>query len=224
MTNQQLTYHVDLVFCIDATGSMTHIIKNVKQNALEFHSLLQQRLNGKNKFVDVLRVRVLAFRDYYDDGIPPMVDSEFFILPQHQSAFKQFMNTIEPIRGYSNEESGLEALALAIQSNWTTGGNRRRHVILLWTDASAHRLELLDKPADYPSGIPADFDALTDLWNDEVIRSKAAKRLGLFAPDVQPWTEIGYRWSNVIHVPTKAGDGMKDEDNLLFLDGLFEEE
>lgn len=30
----KMTYNVDLVFCIDATGSMEYLIDTVKQNAL----------------------------------------------------------------------------------------------------------------------------------------------------------------------------------------------
>ena len=34
--NYKLTYNVDIVFCIDATGSMDNVINIVKENALHF--------------------------------------------------------------------------------------------------------------------------------------------------------------------------------------------
>ena len=37
MEGYKLTYHVDMVFCIDATGSMRHVLDLVKQNALNLY-------------------------------------------------------------------------------------------------------------------------------------------------------------------------------------------
>jgi hypothetical protein len=94
MTNQQVTYHVDLALCIDATGGMRDVIERVKENALTFHSSLMHVLELKDKRVDVLRVRVLAYRDYYDTKAPAMSTSDFFTLPTQQDEFKAFVNTI----------------------------------------------------------------------------------------------------------------------------------
>jgi hypothetical protein len=204
MTNQHVAYHVDLVLCIDSTGSMTHIIENVKNHAIGFHKLLQQRLTEKSKFVDIIRVRVLAFRDFYDNGIPPLLASNFFVLSQDESEFKQFVSTIQPIRGYSNEESGLEALAIAMQSAWTTGGDRRRHVIVMWTDEAAHPLEKRPKPAGYPSNILSNYNELADLWHGQLMDARA-KRLVIFAPETTPWSDIATHWNQVIYLPSQAG-------------------
>ena len=48
-SNYKVTYGVDLVFCIDVTMSMAHILDTVKQNALRFYSLNfrgRQRISG----------------------------------------------------------------------------------------------------------------------------------------------------------------------------------
>ena len=37
MDKYQLTYHVDMVLCIDASGSMRHVIDIVKESALHFY-------------------------------------------------------------------------------------------------------------------------------------------------------------------------------------------
>jgi hypothetical protein len=55
-----LSYAVDIVFCIDVTGSMTPIIDQVKANALRFYDDVQSNLTAKSKNVDQLRVRVIA--------------------------------------------------------------------------------------------------------------------------------------------------------------------
>ena len=44
MDKYQLTYHVDMVLCIDASGSMRHVIDLVKDSALHFY----RERNGRN--------------------------------------------------------------------------------------------------------------------------------------------------------------------------------
>jgi hypothetical protein len=62
-----LSYAVDIVFCIDVTGSMTPILDAVKANALRFYDDVQANLTDKGKNVDELRVRIIAFRDFAAD-------------------------------------------------------------------------------------------------------------------------------------------------------------
>ena len=48
MSNQGLKYNVDIVFCIDVTGSMHGILETVKTNALRFYPDLQKSLDEKD--------------------------------------------------------------------------------------------------------------------------------------------------------------------------------
>ena len=66
----------------------------------------------------------------------------------------------------------------------------------------------------YPQNMPSTFDELTDWWEDEQNgkMNKSAKRIIIFAPDASAWTEIGLNWSNAIHYPAKAGEGLSDVD------------
>jgi len=80
-----LSYAVDIVFCIDVTGSMTPIIDQVKANALRFYDDVQTNLTAKGKNVDTLRVRVVAFRDFKADGEAALQESPFFTLPSEQT-------------------------------------------------------------------------------------------------------------------------------------------
>jgi von Willebrand factor type A domain len=208
--SQNASYHVDLALCIDATGSMGSIIDRVKAGALAFHDQLMAEMKKKDKFVDVLRVRVVAFRDYYVDSIP-MLESPFFTLPAEQDAFKSFVSNIKAEGGGDEPENGLEALALAMQSNWTKEGAKRRHVIVVWTDATAHPLEKGGKPGSYPSSMPKNFDELTDMWEGQNMQG-SAKRLVLFARESTPWSDIGTNWNQVVLYPSKAGDGLKEID------------
>ena len=68
MEKYQLTYHVDMVFCIDATGSMRHVLDFVKQNALSLYQDVCGAMDKKHKVISQMRIRVIAFRDYVADG------------------------------------------------------------------------------------------------------------------------------------------------------------
>ena len=139
-SGQGLDYNVDIVMCIDATGSMHAIIDEVKSNALSFYQKFVDEMEAQDppKSVQQLRIKVIAFRDYGVDS-EPMVESKFFVLGDggEDAQFHDFVNNIEASGGGDEPENSLEALALAMKSDWVTTGAVRRHVIMLYTDASA---------------------------------------------------------------------------------------
>ena len=214
MAGQGLKYNVDIVMCIDCTGSMGDLLDTVKNNALKFYPDLHQRCDEKGKEISELRIRVIAFRDFACDGAAAIADTGFLSIPDQESAFKSFVSGLTPKGGGDEPENGLEALAMAINSDWTAGGDRRRHVVVVWSDASTHPLGVGKESPIYPQDMPANFDELTDWWEDEQTGKmrKSAKRLVMFAPDASAWTEIGMNWSNTIHHPAKAGAGLEDVD------------
>ena len=83
-------YNVDIVMCIDATGSMSPIIEKVKENALSFYQRFLESMEESEKTVEQLRIKVIVFRDYGCDEAP-MTESEFFTLPD-------FFSTVTPAR------------------------------------------------------------------------------------------------------------------------------
>jgi von Willebrand factor type A domain len=218
---QGLSYHVDIVMCIDATGSMSPIIGKVKENALRFYDDLATLMRQKSKQIDKLRVKVIAFRDYYVDGDKSMETSEFLTLPDQKDEFKKFIDAIQADGGGDEPENGLEALALAIQSDWSKEGDKRRQIVLLWTDASTHPLEFKaeSKPQNYPNSIPKNFDDLSDLWDGQTM-SRASKRLIMYTPDAYAWTDIANHWENTIQYPSKAGEGLNEVDYQTILDAI----
>ena len=216
-----LSYAVDIVFCIDVTGSMTPIIDQVKANALRFYDDVQANLTAKGKNVDQLRVRVIGFRDFAADGAAALDESPFFTLPDERASFSEFVNGLVAEGGGDAPESGLEAVALAIDSPWTTTGDRRRQVIVVWTDQPAQQLEASVLPADIASRVPADFSALTDAWEDEQGRmGSSSKRLILFAPDGPGWSDMSAVWENVVHHPSQAGGGLSEVDYGTIVDSI----
>jgi hypothetical protein len=216
-----LTYAVDIVFCIDVTGSMTPIIEQVKANALRFYDDVQSNLTAKGKTVDQLRVRVLAFRDFKADGGAALQESPFFTLPAQRAEFSDFVSGLIAEGGGDAPESGLEAVALAVNSPWTTAGDRRRQVIVVWTDQPAQTLDPSVLPADLSSRVPANFSALTDVWeNEQGPMGASSKRLILFAPDGPGWSDISGVWENVVHHPSQAGGGLSEVDYGTIIDSI----
>lgn len=218
----QLKYTVDIVMCIDATGSMHPVIDNVKENAIKFYDDLKSHMESKSKSIDTLRVRVIAYRDYYNDGMDSMMASKFFELPSEKEDFVDFVNDIEADGGGDEPESGLEALALAIKSDWNKIGDKKRQIIVVWTDASTHPLEknMDSKPSNYPKDLPKDLNELTDWWEGQYGMSKAAKRLIIYSPDCYAWTAIATNWNNTIQYPSKAGKGLEEIDYQTILDSI----
>lgn len=199
-TGQGLDYNVDLVMCIDGTGSMGHIIKEVKENALTFYKKFTIAMEEVDKSVQQLRVKIILFRDIGVDS-DSMVESKFFVLGEdgEDEEFHKFVDSIEAVGGGDLPESSLEALALAINSDWVRTGSVRRHVIHMYTDAPALKLGEKSSCAGYPAGMPADLAELREWWDGQRMELRA-KRLQIFAPDTEPWSDIA-TWSNAFHVP-----------------------
>lgn len=221
MQGQGLKYTVDIVMCIDSTGSMAPIIEQVKAHALGFYEDLMKVMEAKGKLIDVLRLKVISYRDYYYDGDESMHSSDFFELPQDSDKFKSFVDNIKAEGGGYEPECGLEAVALAMKSDWNTTGDKKRQIIVVWTDASTHPLEKDEgsKPNNYPTDIPKNFDELTDLWDGQFM-STAAKRLIVYSPDAYAWTDMANHWENTIQYPSKAGDGLSEIDYQTILDAI----
>lgn len=208
-------YCVDIVMCIDATGSMAPIINEVKNNALSFYQKFVDGMEEADKSVDQLRIKVIVFRDYICDT-EPMVESEFFTLPDQSSAFRKFVSDIEASGGGDTPENALEAIALALKSKWTTGGSKRRHAILVFSDAPALPLgERADCP-NYPSGLPRTLAQLGSWWEgtDQTLGSTYQPKYGrlvAFVPNAEPWTEL-QAWNRYWPAFSPAGTGLKDVD------------
>lgn len=221
---QSMDYTVDMVFCIDSTGSMEDvtgsqkkIINMVKENAIHFYNDFHRVMGEKGKIVRQLRVRIVSFRDYNADGEYAMMVTDFFQLPQQATEFEECINSIHADGGGDIPEDGLEALAYAIKSRWTTDGAKKRQIIVVWTDADAHELGFGRRSAYYPNGMPADLGELSDWWDDPSLMRQSEKRLVLFAPDEGKWKYIADNWNQTWHIPSVAGNGLAEQDYSVIL-------
>jgi len=221
--NFKVTYSVDMVFCIDATGSMGNVIDMVKNNALHFYNDVKNAMAAKSKTIDTLRVRIVAFRDYIADGNEAMLATDFFTLPAQAAEFEACVRSIEAFGGGDDPEDGLEALGYAIKSKWNPEGMKKRQVIVVWTDAETHPLGYAKAEPNYPEKMAKTFDELTAWWGDiqnNGFIDQRAKRMLLFAPNGPYWSTISDTWDNVIHFPSEAGRGLGEFDYNQIIDSI----
>ena len=217
--------NVDVVFVIDATESMQPLLDKVKSLTMSFRDELERGLEKNKRKLNQLRTKVIVFRDFYVDDRYALEESPFFNLPEDKSRFHSYVSDIKAGGGGDEPESGLEALAVAMRSDFVKTGDKKRHIIVLFTDASAHKLEQQKDgiPSIYPRNMYRSLGELYQVWGtgQEMLGSasgseqkmmKEAKRLVLFAPSVYPWNEIELDLENVIRKDMSKGEGGQDLD------------
>ena len=220
-----LDVYADIVYCLDLTQSMKPILDKVKATALTLHNDLQNVMSTNyQRSIKQLRIRVIGFRDAYCDGSKSFEISRFFYLPDEAAEFKSFVDKLEAKGGGDIPENSLEALALAMKSDWCQTIDatiRKRHIIVMFTDASAHDLEKSRKGTDsnYPAGMPKDYSELVDWWCGQgslasgscVNMDDIAKRLAIYAPEgCDPWQNISDDFNNCILNHIEADKGGAD--------------
>lgn len=199
--------NVDTVFCIDGTASMEAHLDRIKQIMKSWEADMFAAVRDRRSLQ--CRARIILFRDYMADGENAMLVSDFFTLPQQKEKFEACVDSITATGGGDDAEDGLEALAYAIKSNWNQGASRKRHVIILFTDAASHMLGHNCQAAFYPKGMAKDFSELSEWWDE---MDYIARYLILFAPN-EPWYScISQCWDRVLHYPSLAGEGMQERE------------
>jgi len=222
----RVRYPIDIVFVVDATESMGPLLDTVKDRILRLESDLRARLQESGKDIDSLRARLIAFRDIIDDPESAIVATDFFDLPAQQDAFKSAILGIRPFGGADAPESGLEALFIAMRSEWRRVPRdlKRRHIIMLFTDQDAHELGEVRIPLKYANEPhPKSMAELKRLWgppSDQALVDGRYRRLVLFAPAVvvvdgrlvkTHWEQIAAEWDDVSQVPMPLS-GPDDEE------------
>jgi len=218
MQSSGTSYAVDIVFCIDVTGSMVATIDQVKEWAVGLRGVMEPALAAASKAVSQLRVRVVAFRDRsYDDNW--LETSDFFELPRDDDKFASFVAGLHADGGGPQTESALEAFGEAINSDWERDFEKRRHIVVLFTDAPAYALGV-STPVTATNGapMPQDMDELVTQWgfsvsqavgNTDAVMEYEAKRLILFVPELEPWIDLRHSLENTLYRITN-GEGCAD--------------
>ena len=207
--------NIDVVFCIDGTGSMAPCIESVKANARRFHLEFVKAMTDLGSEIDSMRVKVIVFRDYKDDGDNAMHISPFYELPGDDAEFAEFLAGVSASGGGDANENGLEALYFAMKSDFTIGA-KDRQVIALFTDADALKLGERSGESAYPTDM-VDIKGLGDIWacvgqdSSFKLREKN-KRLVLFAPAGTVYEELKKTLNRSVFEPVNMEKGLGEID------------
>lgn len=204
----------DIVLVMDATGSMTNLFDTVKKLALSLDQRIRDGLLDKNRPLVKLRIKVITFRDVYVDS-EWLKESRFFTLPDESAEFHEYVEQLRAIGGGDEPENALEALSMAFKTNFIEkrvhNAARARHIVILLTDASAHKLDDSRRSAcaAYPNDMPKNLTEFKAAWEE---LDPQAKRLALFAPNVYPWTELASSMEMTQATWSKAGVGIPEQE------------
>jgi hypothetical protein len=175
--NQKVKGIVDIVFLIDATGSMHPCITALKNNIQTFVTGLTTKTANNSSPVKDWRAKVVGYRDYEFDK-EPLIDNPFI---SNVEELRMQLSRLEATGGEDEPESLLEAVFhLATMPQTAKGETQKpdhwRHrsaatrVIVVFTDAS------FKEPLAKPKGATLQ-DVFAQLITNRVI-------LSIFAPQM----------------------------------------
>ena len=204
---------LDIVFCMDGTGSMDCCIESVKNNARLLYKKIQEEMERNSNVVDALRIKVIVFRDYKSDGANAMVESEFFELPADEKYFDDYLSKIEAIGGCGEDANGLEALYYAMKSNFAATDKKDRQIIVLFADTPPIPIKNRKGYPYYPDDM-VDYNGLIYTWNkfqgyDSSLTEKG-KRLIMYAPSQSEYDRLSRQLEKSIFVPVEMHRGLDD--------------
>ena len=218
--SDHMEYNCDIVFCISLNRSMQKTLTLLKRSLFKLDDDISLACEWAHKHIDSVRLKIIGVRSFDVDGAGAYVESRFFHLrfPEERAAAVRYMYGLVA-DGEDENTDALVALSRAIQTDWVQTGDKRRHVIVMFTDASAHKLENANRSNPYyPQDMPASLEELADIWmtptsGQQVSKIKLkqpAKRLVVFAPQMYPWPEIYESWNQVVYNPTADTSGLDD--------------
>lgn len=211
---------IDIVFCIDGTGSMSPCLDAIKNNAKKFYMDFVDKLTNEfGSSVDELNIKVITFRDYVEDGTASMVQSEWYdITAGDDIEYEKHLNGIVADGGGDEPENGLEALFYAMTTDWNARGDKDRQVIVLFTDADAVPFGTQVGHPNYPADM-VDMDGLLCTWmghrpafmgqGDFKLRDKC-KRLVMFAPAGTIYETLNGSFNRSQFTPVQMDAGLGD--------------
>ena len=223
----------DIVLCLDVTAGMSPALQTLQGFAQSFHQNVVEMMDDRAITIRHLRMKVIGFRDFYCDGPYAIEESGFFNLPEETDSFAGFLNQLKARGGGDIPENSLEALALAMKSDWCSPSKsyvRKRHIIVLISDSSAHALEdaKLHDCRFYPNEMPESYSEFVGWWcgscgldGKTAAMDQRAKRLVLFVPEeCQPWTDIEDDFDSTLVQSIGPGEGGHEISERLFMQVL----
>ena len=203
-------YFVDIALCLDTTGAMNAFLYMLQCGQEPFPKTLLKALEKRVSSEVKLRLRVIAYKDFYRDGERALLESSFFSIPEELSEYKAFLEGIYASGGGDIPEDSLEAFATALKSDWTpnNGDAKVRHIIFIATDAPAHSFGSHAESLYYPQELPKDEQELARWWNEGVPNgtfSPKAGRIAVLAPKSYPWDQMTEKHNVWVDFDDSAG-------------------
>lgn len=213
------TKFIDVVICLDISKRMLPFVNEFKKNMVNFYDDFSKEAENYGSYFDNLRVKFIIF----DNNRKP-VSTKFFDLPEDNNKFCEFINNITINNTIINNSdiinnnsiiNALESLSLALNSKWDTDSSIRRHVILLFSDASIDSSDyyfLADQKEDLKEIASHHIDNLYKLWDGEShIMDHKSKRLLSFLPADIIWNRFD-NFSNYYCTYLDKSCGLEDVD------------
>lgn len=229
--------NVDIVFVIDTTKSMEPVIEHIRESVLQFPDKFLMVMKANKRVINRFRIKVITFRDFFCDGKNAFTESKFYEMPGEKKEFGSYIEEIQAVGRGDNSKSGLEALVMAMKSNFNQEGDKRHHIIILFTDAAAHPFEehaqLFEKTdgescdiSGYPDNMPRNISEFYSIWADEdsnikgiskeeIRLDKTGKRMILFAPDVYPWSDMEIDLEHLMRIEPSSINSVEDVVNAI---------
>ncbi len=213
---------IDIIFCIDGTGSMHPCFDSIRSYAKKFCRSFTERMADEHGVdIERLNVKVIVFRDFREDSDPMMFSEWFDLTAGDADLYEKFLDSIIVGGGGDLPENGLEALFYAMTSEWESQGRLDRQVIVLFTDADAKPIgESVTGINGYTVNM-VDKAGLIDTWmgkapsfipESEFNLNQRAKRLVIYAPEGTMYQDLASELNNAMFVPTAMGTGLEDID------------
>lgn len=206
-------YVIDIVMCIDATGSMQNTLDSVKAGARKFNADLRSELGLEEDSENIkIRVRPIFYRDWTDPESTRLIANPDFIdldpsekmgvsRESQNRTLEAFIASQRASGGGDYPEGAGACLNESIRSNWFDpeseeaenffGGSRTPKVvpvIVFWTDAP---ISSLYTSRQYMSPTtPTNWGTFKQLWRDEDKINQERKIVIQFGPGGQGWGQI----------------------------------
>lgn len=197
---QGASYYVDIVFCIDATGSMQPIIDQVKANAKKMPEEIMAKSEEKGKKIKQLRLKLIEYRDLVEDQTGQMVEYDF---TTDANVFKSQVDKIVADGGGDYPESTFDAILRACESDWYNGQGKKRKIIIVMTD---------DKPREiHPSSLKeGESPTVTTVINRYLGMSESNEgRLLIIAPECEEYSLLAQA-EFTEYIKASPGKGLAD--------------
>ena len=212
-TYSRFYFAADFVVCLDASGSMEPYLEQAKENMFNFckYYLDEMELNGKE--VKKIRIKIITFRDADVDRVP-FEESRFYSFQEELPELREYLAQIKVSEKKTGHCNALEAIALALKSDWTQEYQKRRHTIVVYSCNEPHPLGREYKNTLNLGDMPKDLKELGEWWEGIscTLNSPFVPRFGrliVFAPYCYPWVDI-QTWNRYWPAFSNAGEGLDE--------------